>query len=217
MSDEGYMSRALARPEPTEEQPAVGEQPKERPAKPVPSGAAKRRRKREKRAGEEALANVPAPAGLSERDRANTVARDLRVRATGLAASALDRLVFLLKNGSTSVQLQAARAILGMAGVSTTAGERAAAPPPPPAPLSVPLADLVALVRASKEPPPAVTVRDHTRMAGAMPLLSPGPGVPADPAAPRTGAVEADFREITGDSPSNTAGTSGSSPDGEEA
>lgn len=126
----------------------------------------------------------------------NRVAKEIRELAKKAAPDAIRTLIALVENGSAAVRVQAAKAVLGIAGVPLAPSQNVKHQHellPPPASMSV--RELIALVRAQGAP-------------GAMPRLSLSPGTPdcapdgsvGGIAQPRTGPFEAEYREITEDS-----------------
>lgn len=138
---------------------------------------------------------------------ANAVAKEVRDLAKAAAPDAIRTLINLVATGSAAVRVQAAKAVLGIAGVPLQPSLNVKhSHELSPAPASVSVRDLIALVRASSASglgPPV----------GAMPRLEAGPvspgaapdgavGARSRPLTGPDGAIEADYREITGESSS---------------
>jgi len=148
------------------------------------------------------------------------VAREIAEQARAAAPGAFERLVYLVKHGSGAVQVQAAKAVLGIAGVtmqpSTSVKHTHELIDSRPQ-LSV--AELIALVREPAALPPAHSVTET--VTGPMAPSVAGPGKPPD--APQAGRVEAipvEFQEVS--SPiertkeETQSSRSGAEPDGQE-
>lgn len=133
----------------------------------------------------------------------SAVVKEVRELAKAAAPDAVRKLIHLVANGSAAVQVQAAKAVLGIAGVPLSPSlnvkhqhEVSGAP------VGVNIRDLIALVRASSTQMP---------VPGAMPRLAAGPvtlepppdgsvGARSRPLTDPSGPIEADYREITEDS-----------------
>ena len=121
------------------------------------------------------------------------------------ASEAFEKLLALMRTSNGAVAVQAAKTVLGVAGVSVQPSQSVKHTHElQPAPPSISIRELLDAVRGR----PA----DGAPALGAMAPLSPPPGFAAPPASGVV--VEGQFREIPGDFPAPGPSASGPLPDG---